>query len=910
MPVDYEALAKKYGGQIVDDEEPAQQIDYEALAAKHGGQVVDATGTPEPDKPGFFASAADLVTGNLRTTPEIEALPEWTDMPELNQMSMASFKTALGTMLTNPAETTKILQANFPGSQVRQDAKGNYILKSSVDGKEYAIPPGLSVGDIPRILGGFLAFTPAGRATTIPGAAAAGAGTQAVIEATQAGTGGRFDTGEVVTAGVTGAGGQAVAQALPKVVQGVKQVTGKAPKPAQVADVAPEIPVQKAPETYKVYRGISPTGPNDFGVAGKGEYTSGRRQVAEAYAGGTGKIEEKVIELNNPLKSTYVELNDLQKTLYGKPLTGFEEDLSARFDQYLREQGYDGVVLFDPEISTTVPEEVIKLAPTLQATKAGSAAQTVEAAPTAAAAQAVPGPPVAQTTTEAFEEVGDLVRKASGSGLGSKAARDRLAELAAVNPEAKAAADRLGLELPFDVFSDNPQIRAIVGLTRSAAGSEAEAAWINTLRNTVDQADEVVKQFDASFIDGRPSTGAVSQRILDSLNAIRSHLSNDADEIYKRVDDVVPKTSPAEFPKLQQTLDDVLAEVGEKGLTAQEKNLLKLVSDGDATYGRLIREKNLIGQAMAGKDSPYGNMAAGDLKRLYGALAEDQLTNVGKHGGEALRKELRAANLLTAKKKALETRIIGAFGKDADGSIATLMQSAIKSASKGDAKQFNKLLKTVPPELHKETVATALAAVTSSGRAGQEGAFGFAEFAKTYRGLRANPPVYKQVVETLGKDADAVLRDLYEVSKRITDARAQVLTTGKANQALVEAMKAEGLVGKVMQSTMAQRAVTGAAAMVPGGGLVAPDIVNFMAKGNADAVKAAGKLFASDDFQKLAVEAATKAEPTTAALRRTAMSKAFGDFAKAARLPQSLDARVQWLQSAVQTGRQFEQENQ
>jgi hypothetical protein len=155
-----------------------------------------------------------------------------------------------------------------------------------------------------------------------------------------------------------------------------------------------------------------------------------------------------------------------------------------------------------------------------------------------------------------------------------------------------------------------------------------------------------------------------------------------------------------------------------------------------------------------------------------------------------------------------------------------------------------------------------------------------------------------------------VLRDLYEVSKRITDARAQVLTTGKANQALVESLKAEGLVGKVMQSTMAQRAVTGAAGLVPGGGLVAPDIINFMAKGNADAVKAAGKLFASDEFQKLAVEAATNAEPTTAALRRAAMSKAFGDFAKAARLPQSLDARVQWLQSAIQTGRQFDQENQ
>jgi hypothetical protein len=40
------------------------------------------------------------------------------------------------------------------------------------------------------------------------------------------------------------------------------------------------------------------------------------------------------------------------------------------------------------------------------------------------------------------------------------------------------------------------------------------------------------------------------------------------------------------------------------------------------------------------------------------------------------------------------------------------------------------------------------------------------------------------------------------------------------------------------------------------------------------------------------------------------MSKAFIDFAKAARLPQTLDARVQWLQNAMQAGRQFDQENQ
>lgn len=801
MATDYAALARQFGGTATSPAAPAPAapapaaaptVDYAAMATQFGGQA-------EPQKMGFFESVGEMVTGARRATPETQALPEWTGMPELNQLSVASLKSALGTLVSNPQETVQILKANFPGIEARQDAKGNFILKSSVDQKEYAIPPGFSVGDIPRALGGLLAFTPAGRATTLPGAVAAGAGTQAVIEATQAGTGGRFDTGEVVTAGAAGGAGQVVQRAAqaaaPVVKRAVQRATGRPVTPAPAAPAA-------AP--------------------------------------------------------------------------------AARIE------------------------------PTLEPTPA-PAAPTAPAAPAGApmgTAMAPEAAPVAQVATEAFEEVGDLVRKASGSGPGSAAAKAKLADVAQVNPEARSAAERLGMDLPFDVFSDNPQVRAAVGLTRSVAGGEAEAAWVNTVRTAIGKADDVVQQFDAAFIEGRPAPGATSQRILDSLNTTRTQLFNDADVIYKRVDATIPKTSTVQFPRLTQTLDDVLAEVGEKGLSAQEKKLYELATDPEVTYGRLLREKNLIGQAMAGKESPYGNMAAGDLKRLYGALAEDQLTNVGQIGGDALRQELRAANLLTAKRKALENRIVGAFGKESDGSVATLMQSAIKSAAKGDAAQFNKLIKVVPPELRKETIATALASVASSGRAAQEGAFGFAEFAKTYRGLRANPPVYKQVIEVLGKDADPVLRDLFEISRRITDARAQVLTTGKANQALVEAMKAEGLIGKVMQSTTAQRVVTGAASAIPGGGFVAPDIVQFMSKGNADAVKAAGKLFASDDFQKLAIEAATKTEPSQAVLRRTAASKAFADFANAAKLPQSLDARVQWLQSAVQTGRQFDQENQ
>jgi hypothetical protein len=660
----------------------------------------------QPKPMGFFEGLVESVTGRARATPETQALPEWTSMPELNQMSVASFKTALGTLLSNPKETVQILQANFPGVQIRQDAKGNYLMRSSVDQKEYAIPPGFTMGDIPRAAGGIAAFTPAGRAMTIPGAIIGAGATQAVIEATQAGTGGKFDTGEVVTAAATGPAGQILQRVAPPVVQavkkGVQRVTGKAPAPAPAAG-APGAPMGTA---------MAPEAPPAAPVAAA-----------------------------------------------------------------------------MPEVAPVAPE--------------------IPVAPAAPVAPAVA--PIFAEVTE--EEVGNLVKKASGTGFGSAGARDRLADLAQVNVAAKDAADRLGIQLPADVFSDNPQVRAAAGLTRSAAGSEAEAAWRNTVTQAVDKADDVIKQFDATFVEGAVAPGVVSQKIKDSLTKTRSDLNAQASKVYNAVDEVVPKTSVVDLPKLKETLDTVKAEVGEKGMSAAERNLAKMIEEGNITYGRLKREKTLIGNAINKMESPYGSMAEADLKRLYAALADDQLTNVGNIGGEELRQQLRAANLLYAKERALGNRIVNAFGQDIEGSVANKMRTAITGAAKGDAGEFNRLLKTVPEDLRKETIATALASVTRSARGAEKGGFGFSEFADIYPKLRANPPVYKTIVDTLGKDSADVLRDLYEVSKRVTEARANVLATGKANQALLQGMQAESLIGKVMESTLAKGALTGAAAV-------------------------------------------------------------------------------------------------
>lgn len=154
--------------------------------------------------PGFLARLSESITGAQRRTPETDAAPDWATMPELNTLSAAGLKTGLGTLLSNPQETLQIIQANYPGVQARQDAKGNIFMRSLMDGKEYAIKPGFQLSDIPRAGAGLAAFTPAGKAVTLPGMALAAGGTQAVIEGSQALTGGNFDPGEVAMAAATG----------------------------------------------------------------------------------------------------------------------------------------------------------------------------------------------------------------------------------------------------------------------------------------------------------------------------------------------------------------------------------------------------------------------------------------------------------------------------------------------------------------------------------------------------------------------------------------------------------------------------------------------------------------------------------------------------------------------------------
>ena len=206
-------------------------------------------------KMGFFEGLAEQVTGSKRSaSPEVAAaLAENRtiyDMPEANQMSFGLLKSALGGLMAGSEERAKIFAANFPGLTYRLDQQGTVFLRSPTNNKEYVIQPGLTVQDAPRVGAALAAYTPAGRAVTIPGAIMKAGGTQAIIEASQAATGGEFNPKEVALAAATGPAGQILQRVVPPAVQAVKRMIGpgRAPTPPSAPGasmgtaMAPEAP--------------------------------------------------------------------------------------------------------------------------------------------------------------------------------------------------------------------------------------------------------------------------------------------------------------------------------------------------------------------------------------------------------------------------------------------------------------------------------------------------------------------------------------------------------------------------------------------------------------------------------------------------------------------------------------------
>ncbi len=198
----------------------------DAEAARSIAKIIQSQSSMQPqaqpevvEEKSFIEGVGDMFTGADRETEQTQQLREITGAPELGGLSEFSweglkqlgsnftpeaFKAAGGLLTTSdPKEQMKIIQSNYPKATFTPDNKGNVIV--GLDSGEYVLnAPGVSTSDLTNFIGQALAFTPAGRAASIPAAVGKNALTQAAIEGAGAATGGEFNGEEVALSGALG----------------------------------------------------------------------------------------------------------------------------------------------------------------------------------------------------------------------------------------------------------------------------------------------------------------------------------------------------------------------------------------------------------------------------------------------------------------------------------------------------------------------------------------------------------------------------------------------------------------------------------------------------------------------------------------------------------------------------------
>lgn len=200
--------SEEIGAWLLDNESQIGSPDFNLMAEAYEQQYAaeqaaypsSSAPTTETEELGILGTIKEGFTGEARHTPEVDTLPKAGGMPELQfALSIPQLKVAFGTLMGDQKEMAQVIKANFPDVEVRYDAKGNPILRSGLNGREYIISPGFDLGDVSRMAGSAALFA-ATRGRGLVGTTLQAGGTQAAYEGLQTAVGGEFGVPDVLMA--------------------------------------------------------------------------------------------------------------------------------------------------------------------------------------------------------------------------------------------------------------------------------------------------------------------------------------------------------------------------------------------------------------------------------------------------------------------------------------------------------------------------------------------------------------------------------------------------------------------------------------------------------------------------------------------------------------------------------------
>lgn len=426
------------------------------------------------------------------------------------------------------------------------------------------------------------------------------------------------------------------------------------------------------------------------------------------------------------------------------------------------------------------------------------------------------------------------------------------------------AAERLGIreQLIPSQYSRSQAYREIEQGLASIPGSQLNAQQKAAAASLAQKADDLIKEFGGDT-DKAAVSAEFKSRGLDTIEG----LAKKSDELYGKVSEAIPPTTKVNANNTVSALQQKAQELGGSNyLSAIERRVLNAATT-DPTYARLDLIRKQVGEGMRGR-GPFKDSEGGSLKRLYGALSDDQQSAADALGAGEM---FSAAKQLVASRKAIEDDLAAVLGKDLSGALTSKTGNAIKRLGSGDYKDFDRIMQAIPEDQRQRVVMTSLNdALTSGSRMEKQlSAPGFVDW---FEGLQRNRQAKNRLYTYMPKGSRGTLENIYRVARGMREANKERITTGRI-QGLMENFANEGgmlskLYGIGKQVAVAEGA--GSAIGVPGAG-TAGVIARVMSKEKTPVMKAADNLLSSQQFRSAitAYSQAAESPKKAAAIEKT-----------------------------------------
>jgi hypothetical protein len=500
----------------------------------------------------------------------------------------------------------------------------------------------------------------------------------------------------------------------------------------------------------------------------------------------------------------------LKRAVEGKDITGLYDELGQLIPEI--KQGLDDAGISANEISDVLPQQITE----------------------------------AQIQTTA-QKVGE----AASAKLSPEAKMGQIAEEAQPNKDILDAVEELGItDQPLASHtSQNPTFIAVEQGLKSIPGSQLankEKAFISSLAQ---KADDLIIEYGGTI-----DKSALSDEFRTSSKAIISDLEEATNDAYDSVAEAIPRGLQV---SANNTVDMIMQNAadlgGTKYLDAKQKKLLaNLKTESNPTYARLDTYRKQIGEAIGKNSGPFKDADSGALKQLYKGLATDQNLIAEAQGIGDLYK---TASDLVVTRKAMETQLVNALGKDLSGSITAKGRPAMLALQTGNTKQFDDLMANIPdqlgPEVKKSVAVTALndAFVQGSRMERQLNLAGFDDFMV---GLNRNKAAKSRLADAIGGDAINRLENLHKVVGGVRRAQQSAITTGRISAVPGMFDEVNGLASRLWGTGKKILAAEGAttAVGIPGAGTTGV-LASTLSASKTPRSTMADQLLSSSKFQNL-----------------------------------------------------------